>query len=464
MREDQIAADQVDDDDDDEYGVDPELIAELKPAVEARDAARIEALLDPLHPADIADVLEQLAPGVRRELLALWSGEIDGEILTEIDESIREEVIEALPPEVLAEAVRELDSDDVVDLIEDLEEDQQEAILGALEESDRAAVEQSLSYPEYSAGRLMQREVVTAPEHWTVGEAIDHLRRAEELPDQFYHVILVDPRHRPVGYVTLGRLLSAPRATALRAITEDSFRTIPIDQEESDVAYAFNQYHLISAPVVDDNDRLVGVITIDDAMSVLDDEHEEDILRLAGVGEESSIADSVIDTARQRVPWLGINILTALMAASVIALFEDSIAKVVALAVLMPIVASMGGNAGTQTLTVVVRGLATKSLTSANTLRIIRREMTVGLLNGGLFAVMLGLVTWLWFGDVELSLVIGAAMVVNLFVAALGGILVPLTLDKLGADPALASPIFVTTLTDVIGFFAFLGLATVFLL
>lgn len=464
MTEDQIAADPREDDDEDDYGLDPEMILALREAIDARDRDRIDAALDPLHPADVADILEQLSAADRRELLALWSREIDGEILTEIDEAIREEVIDALPPDVLAEAVRELDSDDVVDLIEDLEEDQQEAILGALEESDRVAVEQALAWPEYSAGRLMQREVVTAPEHWTVGEAIDFLRRGDELPDQFYHVILVDPRHRPVGYVTLGRLLSSPRTTALRDITEDSFRTIPVDQEESDVAYAFNQYHLISAPVVDEQDRLVGVITIDDAMSVLDDEHEEDILRLAGVGEESSISDSVVETARQRVPWLAVNILTALMAASVIALFEDSIAKIVALAVLMPIVASMGGNAGTQTLTVVVRGLATKSLTSANTLRVIRREMTVGLLNGVLFALVMAGVTWLWFHELRLSLVIGAAMIVNLFVAALGGILVPLTLDKVGADPALASGTFVTTLTDVIGFFAFLGLATVFLL
>ncbi len=454
----------VEDDDDDEYGVDPELVEQLLEAVEAGDRDRIDALLSPLHPADVADILEQVSAPNRRALLALWSGEIDGEILTEIDDSIREEVIDALPPEVLAEAVRELDSDDVVDLIEDLEDDQQEAILGALDERDRAAVEKSLSYPEYSAGRLMQREVVTAPEHWSVGEAIDFLRNADRLPDQFYHVILVDPRHRPVGYVTLGRLLSATRRTALRDITEDSFRTIPVDQEESDVAYAFNQYHLISAPVVDDDDRLVGVITIDDAMSVLDEEHEEDILRLAGVGDESSIADSVLETARQRVPWLGINILTALVSATVISLFEDSIAKIVALAVLMPIVSAMGGNAGTQTLTVVVRALATKSLTSANTLRVIRREAFVGLMNGVLFAVTLGLVTWLWFGDPQLSMVIGAAMIMNLCVAALGGILVPLTLDRLGADPALASPIFVTTLTDVIGFLAFLGLATIFLL
>lgn len=447
-----------------DYRLDGDVVDQVLDAIEAQDAARLTELLEPLHAADIADLLEQIGGSERRELLRLWGREIDGEILSEIDESIREEVIEALPRDVLAEAVRELDSDDVVDLIEDLEEPQQEAILGALEESDRAAVEQSLTYPEYSAGRLMQREVVTAPEHWTVGETIDFLRAEEWLPDQFYHVILVDPAHHPVGYVTLGRLLSATRKTPLTEIQEESFRTISVYQEEADVAYAFNQYHLISAPVVDDDNRLVGTITIDDAMAVLDEEHEEDILRLAGVGDESSISDTVLETVRQRLPWLAVNLCTALIAASVIKLFEASISSIVALAVLMPIVASMGGNAGTQTLTVAVRALATKNLTESNVIRVVRREALVGLVNGASFALVLGVVAWLWFGTPLLGVVIAAAMVINLFVAALAGIVVPLALDRLGADPALASGTFVTTLTDVIGFFAFLGLATAVLL
>lgn len=447
-----------------DYRLDGDLVDRITDAADSGEAERLAALLEPLHAADIADLLEQVSPAERRDILRLWGREIDGEVLTEIDPTIREEVIEALPKDVLAEAVRELDSDDVVDLIEDLEEPQQEAILGALDETDRAAVEQSLTYPEYSAGRLMQREVVTAPEHWSVGETIDFLRREDELPDQFYHVILVDPGHHPIGYVTLGKLLASKRDMALSEITEDSFRTISAWQEEADVAYAFNQYHLISAPVVDDHDRLVGVITIDDAMAVLDEEHEEDILRLAGVGDESSITDSVLETVRQRLPWLGINMLTAVLASSVIKLFEGTIGQIVALAVLMPIVASMGGNAGTQTLTVAVRALATKNLTQSNVWRVIRREALVGLTNGAVFALCLGAVAWVWFGTPALGLVIAAAMVINLFIAAVAGIAVPLVLEKLGADPALASGTFVTTMTDVVGFFAFLGLATAVLL
>ncbi len=449
---------------DDEFQLSRQDLDAINKALDDADGPALDALLEPMHAADIADLIEQLTGPRRREFLQLYSGEIDGEILTEIDESIRDEVIGQMPREALAEAVREMDSDDVVDLIEDMERPEQQAILAALDDSDRAAVEQSLTYPEYSAGRLMQSEVVTAPEHWTVGETIDFLRQEDWLPDQFYHVILVDPRRHPVGYVTLGKLLASRRHMPLRDITEDSFRTISARQDEGDVAHVFNKYHLISAPVVDDHDRLVGVITIDDAMSVLDEEHEEDILRLAGVGDDSAISDTVVETARQRVPWLAANIGTALISASVIALFEDAIAQLVALAVLMPIVASMGGNAGTQTLTVAVRGLATKSLTRANTVRVVRRELVVGVLNGALFGIVLGIVTYIWFQDPRLSLVISAAMLVNLFVAALGGILIPLGLEKAGADPALASGTFVTTVTDIVGFFTFLGLASVVLL
>jgi magnesium transporter len=266
-------------------------------------ACASKALLDPLHPADIADLLEQIGAGERREVLLLMPKVITGEVLSDITEGLREEIIAFLPREQLAEAVRELESDDVVDLLEDLGEPQQEAVLEALEAGDRVAAQRALSYPEYSAGRLMQREVVTAPEHWNVGQTIDHLRATDNLPDQFYHVILVDPRHRPTGYVTLGKLMASPRATKLADLTEESFRTIPVLQDEGDVAYAFNQYHLISAPVVDENDRLVGIITIDDAMIVLDEEHEEDVLRLAGV-TESSISHSVLETVRSRLPWL----------------------------------------------------------------------------------------------------------------------------------------------------------------
>ncbi|MEZ5796708.1 MAG: magnesium transporter [Paracoccaceae bacterium] len=433
-------------------------------AVEAGDSAGLDALLEPLHAADIADLLEQIGAADRAKLLALWHGGIDGEVLSEIDDAIREEVIEALPEDVVAEAMRELHTDDVVDILEDLDEPAQEKILEALEDADRVAVEQALSYPEYSAGRLMQRETVVAPEHWTVGEAIDYLRGAEELPDQFYHMILIDPRLHPTGYVTLGRILSSGRAVRLRDIAEDSFRTISATDEEADVAYIFNQYHLISCPVVDDAGRLVGVITIDDAMNVLDEEHQEDMLRLAGVGDESSISDRVLETARQRLPWLFINLMTAILASLVISQFEDAIARLVALAVLMPIVASMGGNAGTQSLTVAVRALATRDLTGANVARVVWREGAVGLLNGLFFALVMGLVSWVWFGDPTLGAVIAAAMVVNLVVAGLAGIMVPLTMERFGVDPALASGTFVTTVTDVVGFFVFLGLATLVLL
>ncbi|MDH5531736.1 MAG: magnesium transporter [Paracoccaceae bacterium] len=454
---------EVTDREEDEYILDPRIVDAILEAVEADDTTAIDALMEPLHAADIADLLEQIGSADRAGLIALWSGGIDGEILSELDESIREEVIDLLPHEVLSDAVRELDSDDVVDLIEDLEAVQQERILDALEDSDRAAVEQSMAYPEYSAGRLMQREVVTAPEHWTVGEAIDFLRNAKELPDQFYHMILVDPRWHPVGYVTLGKLLSSKRDVKMADIVEDSFRTIDVMEEEGDVAYAFNQYHLISAPVVDADDRLVGVITIDDAMAVLDEEHEEDIMRLAGVGD-GSLSDSVIETARQRLPWLAVNLITAILASIVIAQFEGILVQVVALAVLMPIVASMGGNAGTQSLTVAVRSIATRDLTGSNLWRVVRREAFVGIVNGVVFAVVMGAVGWIWFGSPMIGAVLAAAMVINLLVAGLAGTLVPVSLEKMGIDPALASGAFVTTVTDVIGFLAFLGLASLVLI
>lgn len=443
---------------DDVYALDPRMVQAILAAVRNGRRDALSELLDPLHAADIADLIEQIDTEDRLNLVRLYDIEFDGEILSEIDESLREEIISALKPEVLAEAVREMESDDVVDLIEDLEEDQQEAILGALDDADRVAVAQSLAYPEYSAGRLMQREVVFGPEHWTVGQAIDYLRAAEDLPEQFYHIMLVTPRHEPVGYVTLGRLMGSPRATPLKDITEDSFRTFDVTEPEGDIAYAFNQYHLISAPVVDESGRLCGVITIDDAMNVLDEEHEEDIMRLAGVGE-GTLADRVIETTKRRFPWLAVNLVTAIFASLVIAMFEDTIAQFVALAVLMPIVASMGGNAGTQSLTVAVRAIATRDLTSSNVWRVIRREVLVGLVNGLIFAVVMGIVGIIWFGSPVLGAVIAAAMVINLVVAGLAGVGIPVLLERFGIDPALASGAFVTTVTDVVGFFAFLGLA-----
>ena len=299
-------------------------------------------------------------------MIRLWGRQIDGDILSELDESVREPLLASLPQDVLAEAVRELQSDDVVDLVEDLEADQQTRILGALETEDRAGVESALSYPEYSAGRLMQRELVAVPDDWSVGETIDYLRSAEELPDQFYHVLLVTPEGRPIAYVALGRLLSSKRAMPLLDLAEPSFRTVTVTDEEGDVAYLFNHYHLISAPVVDEHGRLAGVITIDDAMAVLDEEHEEDLLRLAGVDEDSSLSDTVFQTTRGRAVWLLVNLVTAIVASLVIDMYAETIDQMVALAILMPIVASMGGNAGTQTMTVAVRAIATRELTASN--------------------------------------------------------------------------------------------------
>ena len=439
-------------------------IARIMEALDAGERDRLWAEMEPLHAADIADLLEQISGSDRKRLISLYGQEFDGDILSELDESIREEVIGLLHPEVLAEAVRDLESDDVVDLVEDMEDRQQDAILEFLEAPDRLAVQQSLTYPEYSAGRLMQREVVMAPEHWRVGDVIDFMRGAEDLPEQFYHIILVDPRLHPVGNVTLGRIMAARRDTALGDLVEETFHTFTVTEEEADVAYAFNQYHLISAPVVDAEGRLVGVITIDDAMIVLDEEHEEDILRLAGVGEEGGFSGRLTETIRDRVLWLFVNLLTAILASVVIEQFAETINQMVALAVLMPIVASMGGNAGTQTMTVAVRALATRDLTARNAMRMVLRELAVGGANGALFGVVMAGVVGLWFGVPLLALVIAVAMLLTLVAAALGGIAIPMALERFGIDPALASGPFVTTITDVVGFFAFLGLASVVLL
>lgn len=456
-------SDQVDEIDDEAFGITDRLLADVMAAVEARDAAAIEALLDPLHPADIAHLIEQISVKDRRDLLDVWKGGMDGDILSELDEGLRDEVIASLDAAQFAEAVRDLETDDVVDLVEYLDDVQQEAALGALDAGDRVAVEQALSYPEESAGRHMQSELVRAPEHWNVGNAIDFLRSDIELPDQFYHIILVDPRMKAVGYVTLGRLLSSRRNVPLVDIAEDSFRTFHVEQDVEEVAQAINHYHMITAPVVDDDDRIVGVITIDDAMAFLEEEAEEDLLRLAGVGE-GSLSDRVLETTRQRFPWLAVNLLTAIFASGVISLFEGTIQSLVALAVLMPIVASMGGNAGTQSLTVAVRAIATRDLTGANVWRVIRREALVGLFNGLVFAVVMALVGVFWFGSPMLGAVIGVAMVINMVVAGLAGTMVPVMLERVGVDPALASGAFVTTVTDVVGFFAFLGLAALWLL
>ena len=444
------------------YRITAELTGQVKEAVQAQDQDCLVALLDALHVADIADLFEQIDPELRRDAVALWGRHFDSEVISELDESIQEELLSQLPRERLKEVVRDLESDDVVDLVEDLGAEQQREVLSALNDVDRAVVEQSLQYPEESAGRLMQREIVMVPSHWDVGTAIDHMRSETGLPEQFYHLFLTDPKVKFVGMASLGRIMSSRRETRLLDIIEEDCRPVPATMPEEEVAYAFNQYHLISAPVVGEDGRLVGVITIDDAMNVLDEEAEEDILRLAGVGSES-LYDRVFDTATQRFPWLIVNLATAIAASAVIDQFSEAIGMMVALAVLMPIVASMGGNAGTQSLTVAVRALATKDLTGSNAWRIIRRESMVGLINGLVFAAIVGVVGGIWFSSTSLGAVLALAMIITMFAAALSGILIPIGLERVRIDPALASGVFVTTVTDVIGFFAFLGIAAAIL-
>lgn len=448
---------------DDTYDLSPQVVEGVRAALSVDDRDAVRELLAPIHAADVADLLEQISSGDRERLIRALGRDLEGETLPELEESVRDEVLEYVEDDVLAEAVKDMDSDDVVYLVEDLEGAAQAKVLDALDDNDRAVVEQSLSYPEDSAGRMMQRELVMAPTHWNVGQMIDYMRDSEDLPDPFYDVIVVGPTMKPAGIISLSRIMGARRPVLLSEIMSEDFRAIPVDQDEEEVAYAFSQYHLVSAPVVDGDGRLVGVITIDDAVEAMGEEAEEDLLRLGGVGDES-LADRVWTTTRLRFPWLGVNLITSICASLVIAQFDEVIAAYVALAVLLPIVASMGGNAGTQSLTVAVRALATKDLTSSNMWRVILRETLVGLGNGLVFAVIIAIVGYVWFGDAMLGLVLAMAMVANLVVAGMAGILIPIGLDKAGADPALASGAFVTTVTDVVGFFAFLGLASVMLL
>lgn len=445
------------------YEMDSYLIDTVLSYIDDQDKQSLITLLNEYHPADIADLFEQINPNSRSALMELWGKEVDGEVFAEMDEGLSGELIEEMSDEVVSLVLKDLETDDVVDLLEDLEKDEQNRLIDTLDASGKIAVLNSLKYPEGTAGRLMARELVMAPTHWNVGQTIDNLRKSKNLPSQFYDVVVVDPMSKPIGKVTLSTLLRARRSTPLIDLVDEEFRTIPVSQSQEDVAYAFNQYNMVSAPVVDDENRLVGVITMDDAMEVLGDEADEDIKLLGGVGDES-LTDTILVTARQRFPWLGINLLTSIFASIVIAQFSSTIEAIVALAVLMPIVASMGGNAGTQTLTVAVRALATKDLTSANAWRVIRREALVGLLNGLVFAIIIGLIGYYWYGFAMLGAVLAMAMILNLLMAGLAGILVPLMLDKFKMDPALGSSALVTTVTDIIGFFAFLGLATAILL
>ncbi len=440
------------------YGLSDELVRNVEKALAEQHHDEVARLVAPLHAADVADLVERLPPADREVLVGIVGDKVDADVYAHLDETVRDDVIEQLGTEQLASVVTELDSDDAVDLIEDLEEREQRELLDAVPVRERILFEDSLRYPEDSAGRLMRREFATVPSYWTVGQTIDYMRSDTDLPDDFYVIFVVGPTYRPIGMVPLSRLLRTKRPVGVTEIMDEDIKPIPATMDQEDVAFLFRQYGLVSAPVVDDNGRLVGVIDVDDVVSVIDEEAEEDILKLAGV-QEDDFYEAVFDTTRARFSWLLVNLGTAIIASVVIAFFETAIEKVVALAILMPIVASMGGNAGTQTMTVAVRALAMKELTPTNALRIIGKEVLVGGINGVLFAILMGGVAWFWFGDPMIGAVIGAAMIINLLVAGLAGTLVPLALDRIGVDPAVGSTVVVTTLTDVIGFFSFLGLA-----
>ncbi|RSB41910.1 MULTISPECIES: magnesium transporter [Brevundimonas] len=446
-----------------DYALTAAFVEKVVDAADDGDGMRLRGLLEDLHPADVADLMGFLTAEHRSVVVQWLPPELLAESLPEMDDGIREKVLEHVPSATLAEALQELDSDDAASVVEDLEDDQRERVLAAMPEVERAAIESSLGYAEDSAGRLMQREFMAAPQFWNVGDTIDHVRaQGDDLPELFFDIYVVDPMNRPVGGVAISRMLRSPRATPLIELMEP-VNAIEVDVDQEEVAYIFEKYHLISAPVVDTGGRLVGQLTVDDVVNIIQEENREDILRLAGVADEDR-SSSVFEIVRGRVPWLGINLFTAMLGASVIALFEGTIQQIVALAVLMPIVSAIGGNAGTQALTVTVRALATRELNASNALRTFWREMAVGLANGFVLAPLIGLAAGFWFQDWRIGAVIAAAMILNLLVAASVGVLTPLTLSKLKFDPAVSSAVFVTATTDFFGFLIFLGLATIVLL
>jgi len=445
------------------YGFSDDLVDDINLAAREERREDIPALVAHLHAADLADLLEHLGSTARTIVIETIRAQLDAEVISHLDETVREDVIAVLEPHEIAAVVTELETDDAIDLIEDLDEAEQKELLEAIPESERVLYEEALAWPEDSAGRLMRREVVAIPAIWSVGETIDYMRSDAEMPDDFYDVIIVDPAHRPLGMVPLSRVLRTRRPVLVTEIMEEEFRPIPVTMDQEDVAFLFRQYGLVEAPVVEESGRLVGVITVDDVVDVIEEEHEEDMMRLAGVSEDDYYS-AVIATTRSRASWLLVNLLTAILASIVIALFDAAIERVVALAILMPIVASMGGNAGTQTLTVTVRALATRELTASRVLRTVAKESLVGLINGVIFAVVMGLIAWLWFASPVIGGVLAAAMVVNLLVAGLAGTLIPIAFERWGADPAVASTVFLTTVTDVVGFFCFLGLGAWILL
>jgi magnesium transporter len=435
------------------------FLAHIGAAIADRDTLTLRHDVSGLHQSELGDLLEALLPEQRRALVDLMGQDFDFSSLTEVDEAIRLDIVGGLPNDQIAQAVQELDSDDAVYILEDLDQEDQEEILAQLPFTERIRLRRALDYPEETAGRRMQTEFVAVPPFWTVGQTIDYMREDQNLPDRFSQIFVIDPTLKLLGAIDLDQVLRTKRSVKIEEIMHETRHAIPATMDQEEAAREFEQYDLLSAAVVDENERLVGVLTIDDVVDVIQQEAEEDLLRMGGVGDEE-LSDTVIDASRSRVPWLLVNLATAFLSASVISMFGATIEQMVALAALMPIVASLGGNAGTQTMTVTVRALATKDLDIYNAGRVIRREVMVGLLNGVVIAVILGLIAGTWFHNIDLGVVIASAMVINMLAAALAGILIPLVLDRSGADPAISSSIFTTMITDVTGFVAFLGLAT----
>jgi magnesium transporter len=435
------------------------FIEQVRDAIERDDSDFLHRNVARLHESEIGHLLELLNADQRLALVRLLGEDFDLTALTQVDEAIRREIVDQMPNDQIAAALGDLDSDDAVYILEDLDQEDRDEILSQLPFTERVRLRRALDYPESSAGRRMQTEFVAVPPFWTVGQTIDYMRDEEGLPESFSQIYVIDPTFKLLGSVDLDRILRTKRQAKIETIMRETSHPIPAEMDQEEAAQLFEQYDLLSAAVVDENHRLVGVLTIDDVVDVIHEEADEDIKRLGGVGDEE-LSDNVASTVRSRFLWLAVNLVTAILASSIIGVFDGSIEKMVALAVLMPIVASMGGNAGTQTMTVTVRALATGDLDIYNAGRIIRREASVGLINGILFAIVMGAIAVVWFHDVQLGVVVGAAMIINLVAAALGGILLPLLLNRFGADPAIASSAFVTTVTDCTGYFSFLGLAT----
>jgi len=442
---------------DEENTLKKEYVEAVEQALEDGDTKAVYELVEPLHPADIADLLELFEREQRYQLAAAITDLMTSEVVAELNDYVREDMMEALPPEAVAQIVDQLETDDAVQLIEDLDEANQRAILAEVEMEDRIAIQSALSYPEETAGRLMSRDFVAVPEYLTVGDLIDFLRDGRDLPDDFYEIFVVDEKHHPVGTCALSWVLRAPRTIPLADVMKRDQTLIPVLLDQEEVGLMFQKYNLISAAVIDENDRLVGQMTVDDVVHIISEEAGEDALLMSGAGE-GDINEPIREAYSARVRWLVANLGTALVASVIIALFGAAIEKLVALAVLMPIVASIGGNAGTQTMAVTVRAIATNQLTRSNTRRILLREMRVAVLNGMTIAVLVGLATGVIFTP-TLGAVIALAMVINVVTAGFAGVMVPVAFERLDQDPAVASSVFVTMITDSMGFFAFLGLA-----